>query len=398
MKIGLVCPYSMARGGGVQEFVRAQRAELVKRGHDVKIIAPQPREFNNVDTEGIIFVGSANDFRTPMGTTSAVSASIDNEALQQMLESEQFDILNFHEPWQPFLSRQILTRSTSVNIGTFHAKVPETLMSRTVVKVVTPYTKSELKYLHELTATGPPAMEYVSMLTDRPISIIPLAVDLKQYKKSKDRTAAAGNTILFVGRLERRKGVRYLLRAFKLLQEVEPDTELIVAGDGPEREMLTQLSTDLGLRNVSFLGYVTHAEKLKLLAMADLFCAPAIYGEGFGIVLLEAMATGLVTVAGDNSGYASALRELGEVSLVNPRSSQEFARRLRVMLKQPELRMVWQKWAASYVKQFSYVSVVDQYEALYRRALKDHTGPSGEIAKAQYIDHLSHAERTRQTI
>ena len=154
MKIGLVCPYSMSKGGGVQEIVRAMRIELLKRGHDVKIITPQPRDISGVDTEGLIFVGSANDFRSPMGTTSAVSASIDNEALEQMLETEKFDILHFHEPWVPILSRQILTRSTALNIGTFHAKIPETLMSRTIVKVFTPYTKSELKYLHEITAVS----------------------------------------------------------------------------------------------------------------------------------------------------------------------------------------------------------------------------------------------------
>jgi phosphatidylinositol alpha-mannosyltransferase len=362
----------MARGGGVQEFVRAQRQELVKRGHDVRIITPQPREIGDIDMEGLLFVGSGNDFRSPLGTTTAVSASIDDEALEQMLETEKFDILHFHEPWQPFLSRQILTRSKCVNIGTFHAKVPENLMSRTVIRVVTPYTKSELKYLDELTATGAPAAEYVSTLTDRPISIIPLSIDLKRFRRPANRSSAAGHSILYVGRLERRKGVRYLLRAYSLLQQEEDDLELIIAGDGPERDMLERLADELGLKNVSFLGYVSDETKLQLLRDADLFCSPAIYGEGFGIVLLEAMATGLVTVAGDNSGYATALQGLGAISLVDTRQSSEFARRLRALLKEPPLRKAWQDWAAEYIKQFSHENVVDQYEELYRAAIKEH--------------------------
>jgi phosphatidylinositol alpha-mannosyltransferase len=373
MKIGLVCPYSMARGGGVQEIVRAMYKELAKRGHDVKIITPQPRDFDGVDTEGLLFVGSGNDFKSPMGTTSQVSASIDNEVIEQMLETEQFDILHFHEPWQPFLSRQILTRSKSINIGTFHAKVPETLMSRTIVKVVTPYTKSELKYLHELTAVSDAAAEYVGSLTDVPITIIPNGIDLKHYKKREtEREKTDGKTILFIGRLERRKGLKYLLRAYKVLSQDQDNISLVIAGDGPDREKMEQMVEELELPNVTFMGYVDDKTKLDLLWSADLFCAPAIYGESFGIVLLEAMACGVVTVAGDNSGYASVLKDTGAVSLVNPRHTAEFARRLQLLLEDEGIRKHWTKWAASYVKQFSYPNIVDQYEDLYKVALAQH--------------------------
>jgi phosphatidylinositol alpha-mannosyltransferase len=362
----------MAHGGGVKEFVLAQRDELESRGYDVRIITPQPKNIEGVDTRGVLFVGSATDFRSPLGTTSTTSSSFDNEALEQMLETEKFDILHFHEPWVPFLSRQILTRSNAVNIGTFHANVPQNIVGQTIVKVVTPYTKSALKYLHALTATGPAASEYVSTLTDRPITFVPLSVDLKRYRRPKTRTAEAGKKILYVGRLERRKGVRYLLRAFQLLQEMEPDVELQIAGNGPERKMLEELADELGLRNVTFLGFVEDEAKLALLDEADLFCSPAIYGEGFGIVLLEAMAKGLVTVAGDNTGYASALQVLGAISLVDTRDSADFARRLRLLLKEPKLRAAWQAWAKEYVKQFSYSHVVDQYLAVYKAALKEH--------------------------
>ncbi|MCA9325648.1 glycosyltransferase family 4 protein [Candidatus Saccharibacteria bacterium] len=372
MKIGLFCPYSMAHRGGVQEFVRDMYQELKRRGHEVKIITPQPKDIVSIDTTDIIFVGSASDFRSPLGTTSAVSASIDNEAIEQLLESEKFDVLHFHEPWVPFLSRQVLSRSSTVNIGTFHAKVPENIVSRSVVKVVTPYTKSVLKYLDELTATGPPALEYISSLTDRPVSVIPLLVDLDRFKRPAKRSSAAGNTILYVGRLERRKGVRYLLRAYQLLQQEVDDLSLLIAGDGPEREMLEEMVVDLGLHNVSFLGYISDEEKVKLLRTSDLFCAPSIYGEGFGIVLLEAMAMGIVAVAGDNSGYAAALQEMGAISLVNSRDSKDFARRLKLLLTEPALRNVWQDWAAEYVQQFGRDQVMDQFEELYEQALENH--------------------------
>ena len=81
---------------------------------------------------------------------------------------------------------------------------------------------------------------------------------------------------------------------------------------------------------------------------------------------------GLVTIAGNNSGYAGLMQGVGAISIVNPRDAVEFARRLGVLLNEPELRRLWQKWALNYVKQFDYSNVVDQYESLYRKALKQH--------------------------
>ena len=374
MKIGLVCPYNIAKGGGVQEIVRAMRKELVARGHDAVIITPQPKDIQDMDTEGIIFVGSATDFHSPLHTTTQLSASVDTEALEQMLETEQFDILHFHEPWVPVLSRQILSRSTSVNIATFHAKVPETVMTRTVAKVVTPYLKSVLKYLDSLTAVSDSAAEYVSGLTDEPISIIPNGIDLKQYHKQTRAVRIIGEprSILFIGRLEQRKGVKYLLQAYELLVQENENVSLIIAGDGPDREKLELYVEERDLPNVSFMGFVSNETKMQLLADADLFCSPATFGESFGIVLLEAMATGLVTVAGNNSGYSAVMQDLGAISVVNPHDTVEFARRLQLLLSDDNLRKLWQKWALNYVKQFSYPTVVSQYEDLYKVAVKLH--------------------------
>lgn len=376
MKIGLICPYNIAKGGGVQEIVRAMQRELILRGHDVKILTPEPRELaDSHRTDDIIFVGSAADFKSPLHTTSQFSVTADMYGIEQMLDEEKFDILHFHEPWVPMLSRQILSRSTSVNIATFHAKLPETMMSRTVVRVVTPYTKAVLRNLDELTAVSDAAAEYVGTMTDAPISIIPNGIDLAAFKsvhKIPQPTNKTKKTLLYIGRLERRKGLNCLLEAYGLLSDRSPDIELIIAGDGPDREKLEATASELDLPNVKFLGYVSDEEKIKLLATADLFCAPALYGESFGIVLLEAMASGLVTVAGSNPGYASVMQELGSISLVDPKNSEEFARRMYVLLYDEELRTLWKKWAKNYVKQFNYPNVVDQYVEVYETAHKRH--------------------------
>ena len=132
------------------------------------------------------------------------------------------------------------------------------------------------------------------------------------------------------------------------------------------------MTEELKLKNVSFLGYISEEVKLDLLAHADLFCSPAVFGESFGIVLLEAMATGTVASAGNNSGYSDLMQGIGALSIVNPQDITEFARQLKVLINEQEVRKLWRTWAKDYVQQFSYPRVVDLYEKLYIEAAKQH--------------------------
>lgn len=377
MKIGLICPYSIAKGGGVKEHVLETQAELKRRGHDVYLITPQPKDYEDEPEKHVIFIGNSTDFNSPT-TTFQVSAGV-NEKIDQVLAEHQFDILHFHEPWIPMISAQILSRSTSVNIATFHAKLPESLMTRTIIKVVTPYLKSVIRYIDEFTAVSDAAAEYVSTLTDKPIALIPNGINLDVYRSPVRRSdSRRAKTIFYVGRLEQRKGVKHLIHAFKILSETSPDTTLIIAGDGPDRSKLEALAADLDLKNVTFLGYITDKEKLRYLRSVDLACYPALYGESFGIVLVEAMATGTVTVAGYNPGYAGVMKGLGAISLVNPEHHAEFARRLNLLLHEKDLRKLWRAWAAEEIMQYSYPRIVDQYEEVYQAAIREHANKRPE--------------------
>lgn len=375
MKIGLVCPYNIAKGGGVKEHIFACQTELRKRGHDVYVLTPRPQDHDDEPGKHIIFIGESKDFNSPLHTTVQVSASV-NDTIDKVLEEQQFDILHFHEPWVPMLSAQILSRSKAVNVATFHAKLPETIMTRTMIKVVTPYTKSVLKYIDEFTAVSEAAAEYVCSLTDKPVALIPNGIDLSRYKAPLRRSDnRKQKTIFYLGRLEQRKGVKHLIHAFKLLRDHDQQVSLIIAGDGPDRAKLEALAADLGVDDaVSFIGFITDKEKIHYLRTADLYCSPALYGESFGIVLLEAMSTGTVIVAGDNPGYASVLKGLGALSLVNPKHHAEFSRRLNLLLHENDLRRLWRDWAAEQIPQYSYPAIVDQYEEVYREAVERHAG------------------------
>lgn len=372
MRIGLVCPYNMTKGGGVQECVRALQAGLSNNGHYVKIITPLPRDNNVKEEPGIMYIGRARDIKSPFATVGQISVSLNSRALDEVLEQEQFDILHFHEPWVPIVSRQILVRSTARNVATFHAKLPDTMMSKTIERVITPYTKSIMKYLDGLTAVSDAAADYVTTLTGDPIEIIPNGIDLTLFSaKTNAAKEKKVKTVLYIGRLERRKGVKYLLKAFAALVAQDSDVELIVAGDGPDRIKLEQLSESFGIsEKVAFVGYVNEEQKCDLLEAADVFCSPAMYGESFGIVLLEALAKEIPIIAGNNPGYMGVMKELGELSIVNPKDTDDFARRLHLLLNNLELRELWKSWARQYVKQYDYKKVVDAYEAYYKRIMR----------------------------
>jgi phosphatidyl-myo-inositol alpha-mannosyltransferase len=370
MKIGLVCPYNMFQfAGGVQEIVLQLQAHLNARGHHAVIITPRPRAHVDNPPKDMILVGRSAKVNTPFSTMVDFGFEADGDEIQAILDEEQFDVLHFHEPWIPLLSRQILMKSKAVNIATFHAKPPDTVVSKSLLNVVTPYTKSVLKYLHAYTAVSDAAAEYLQSIANVDITLVPNGIDLDKFKPQK-RTVGDKKTILYLGRLEKRKGVDYLLKAYELLRLEHDDVQLVIAGSGVKRKSLERYVEQYEIPDVTFTGFVPEDQKPTMMAQADVYCSPAPFGESFGIVLLEAMAVGTPTVAGNNSGYASVMSGRGRVSLVNPKSLDDFAQRLELLLYDEDIRKLWRKWALEEVTEYSFDRIADGYEQVYKEALK----------------------------
>lgn len=372
MKIGIVCPYNMFQfAGGVQDIVVNLHQYLVNNGHAVKIITPRPRAHYDTVSDDYILVGRSTKMNTPFNTMVDVGFEADGDEIQAILDREQFDIIHFHEPWVPVLSRQILSRSKSVNVATFHAKLPESLLSKSIVNSIVPYTKSILKYIHAYTAVSSAAAEHLQSLSSEYIEIIPNGIELPRFTNgSSVQKKKSKKSIAYLGRLEKRKGVEHLLTAYAMLRETHDDVELIIAGNGVKATTLRRLVSHYTIPDVTFLGFVSEEDKVELIASADIFCSPALYGESFGIVLLEAMAVGTPVVAGNNSGYASVMTGRGRLSLVNPTSTIDFAQRLELMLYDADIRKLWIRWAKQEVAQYDFPVIAQQYESVYEQAYK----------------------------
>ena len=372
MKIGIVCPYNMFQfAGGVQDIVVNLHRYLVSNGHVVKIITPRPRAHYDAVSDDYILVGRSTKMNTPFNTMVDVGFEADGDEIQAILDREQFDIIHFHEPWVPLLSRQILSRSQSVNVATFHAKLPESLLSKSIVNSIVPYTKSILKYIHAYTAVSPAAAEHLQSLSSEYIEIIPNGIELSRFTIGKQaRIKNPKKSIVYLGRLEKRKGVEHLLTAYAKLRETHDDVELKIAGNGVKATSLRRLVSQYKIPDVTFLGFVSEEDKVELIASADIFCSPALYGESFGIVLLEAMAVGTPVVAGNNSGYASVMTGKGRLSLVSPTTTIDFTQRLELMLYDTDIRDLWIHWATKEVAQYDFPVIAQRYETVYKQAFE----------------------------
>jgi len=370
MKIGIVCPYDFFRHGAVQKLLQTLDGELTARGYDVRIITPRPRSYKGEVPERMIFVGQSAKWNTPLNTTNEFGMTLELAELEEMLKTEHFDLLNVHEPEIPILGAQIASRANCPIVATFHATVPETAVGKTIELLRIPYARSIFKNLAFMTAVSDSAARFVREWSKLPVEIVPNYIDIPLYRTVPKGVKRTDNTILYIGRLEKRKGVKYLLQAFSEMAQHDKTVKLVIAGEGAEREKLEMWVENNEVPRVKFLGAVTEEAKRKLLHEAALFCSPAIYGESFGIVLLEAMAAGVPTVAGDNPGYACVMRDRGLLSLVNVKDTTEFARRLELMLHDQAMRNLWLDWAKEEIKLYDLKVVIDQYVAVYKKAVK----------------------------
>ena len=368
MKIAIFTPYNIFKSGGVQEHVMYQAKILRERGHNVTILTPRPRKIGK-SIPGVEFLGDSRRFKTPSATSADISVSIDNDSIDDAL-ANNYDVVHVHEPLVPIAPRQVLSRAEGrgLRVGTFHAALPGNALGKSLVGTYKTYARLVLPHVDVITAVSPAAIGYIDAYTDLPINYIPNGIHSSSYESSqlkRDR-----NMILFLGRLEKRKGARQAIIAFEELKTLKPKAKLVIAGDGPLRKGLEQYVKDRDIRDVKFLGFIDDKTKIKLLRTCGVYTSPALYGESFGIVLAEAMATGAPIVAHPNDGYRWVLKDTGRLSLVNCKDASAYAERLQLMLEDDGLREVWQHWAKEYVKQFDYEKVVDAYEKLYLKNLK----------------------------
>lgn len=364
MKIAMVSPYDFTWPGGVTAHVTQLARELGRNGHEVQVLAPHSPSRQNENDEPFVALGRSVPLPSG-GSTARVSLSWWlYPKVRALLQREAFDIVHLHEPMAPILPLCVLEFSEAVNIGTFHASYKHNHLYR----LSHPLIKRWHQRLDGGIAVSPAALRYVNSAFPGDYKIIPNGIDLDHFttKAAPWPEYQDGKiNILFVGRLEKRKGLRYLLEAFSRLKWDLPNIRLLVVGPGsPDKESHSILG-GRGLTDVVFTGSVPYKDLPRYYASADIFCSPATGAESFGIVLLEAMAAGKPVVASDIEGYAGIVTH-GQECLLFPRKDIEaLAQALGMLIRDPQLREKLGSQGRQTVKQYRWDRVAAQVEDYY---------------------------------
>jgi len=368
MKVGLVSPYDFASPGGVRDHVRYLARQLQSMGHQTRIFAPSSRR--DVDANGSDFYRIGSPIAIPVNDSVArisLSFHLANR-VAAIVESEAFDVLHFHEPLMPAVPISMLRMSQTANVGTFHAYSRSNVGYYYGRPLLQPY----LDHLHRGIAVSEPARAFFNRyFPDYPLRVIPNGVDTDVFRpgQSPIRHLRDENVnVLFVGRLEKRKGLGDLLRGFEFLRARVPNTRLIIVGDGPLRGRVESFINRHRLSDVVLAGFVPDSVLPRYYSSADIFCAPATGSESFGIVLLEAMAAGLPVVATEVPGYMSVV-EPGKDSLtVQPKGWAELGAALVILARDEELRRRMGDAGHTKAQRYSWGSVALQVVEVYEEA------------------------------
>jgi len=356
LRIGLVCPYSLSIPGGVQAQVLGLARELRRQGHEARVLGPcdgpPPEAF--VTPLGNSLPTAANGSVAPLAPdASAALRTI------RALNDEAFDVIHVHEPMAPGPTlTSVLMRAAPV-VATFHAAGASSgyqtfgwfirwvdaridrkvVVSKDALSLIQPYVPGEYDILFngveidEIASTAPTPSEHP--------------------------------TIFFCGRHEERKGLAVLLDAFRTLP---PGTRLWIASEGPDSARLRQEHADD--ERITWLGRISDAEKFARLRGADVFCAPSLRGESFGVVLIEAMSAGTAVVASGIDGYRNVATDGEDALLVEPGDPEALASALGRVLGDGALSARLRAAGEERAQRFSMAHLAERYVDLYAGLLE----------------------------
>lgn len=381
LTIAMVAPYEYPYPGGVTEHIRHLSATLRKKGHEVHIIAPCPED---VEPPEHVIAATKHIVSFPFAGSQArisLSPRVYNRA-KDILDSHRFDVVHLQEPLTPTLPWAMLYHSNAVNVGTFHA-YRETSFTYSAWKVI---LERLMERLDGRIAVSEAARDYVASYFPGEYRVIPNGIDVAAFSDPNvepiERFNDGRPNILFLGRLEKRKGFRYMLKAFEILKAREPEARLIVVGafSKEDREPYVRYVRERGIRDVRFVGYVPPGALPRYYRTCTVYCAPSTGSESFGIVLLEAMASGRPVVATDIPGYRSVLQNGVQGLLVPPEDEEALALALERILRNPDMGRAMGEAGLRRAREFSWDTVTDKVLDYYRELLDKRHAKGGRTS------------------
>lgn len=366
MRIIQVSPYSWDAPGGVQIHIRQLTKHLRERGHEVLVLAPGdvPGVREHVHIVGRTFTTFSN------GSVAKISISPRTlTTLTREMRAFAPDVVHVHEPFCPGISLTAVWSAPAPVVGTFHSYFERETMEGRLYTAVAPLLRPIWHRVHHRVAVSEAARHSAKgRLGAGDVQILPNGVEVERFATASPATdLPPGRKLLFVGRLEARKGLPFAMRAFTQLADRYPDLRLVVVGDGPERTAVSTVPAALRSR-VHMLGKVSYEALPTYHRAADIFIAPATGAESFGIVLVEAMAAGLPIVASNIPGYREVARDGRESLLVAPSDADALTRGIARLLDHPDEATRVGANGSLRSLDYAWDHIIDELERLYESA------------------------------
>ena len=380
MRICMVTDNYYPYVGGIAEHVYYLAIELRKRGHVVKVLtakiggrmmevmAEMPGE------EHVKRIGDGLVVRTNKSFARVTVAWQPVAKIRRYFEEERFDIIHVHGSLAPTLPIAAIQASRVLNVVTFHAGHDQSLGYALFRTELMPYFNA----VQGLIAVSETARVSCAKYFPGPYHIIPNGIDLNFFRPDAARVPGLDDArprILFVGRFEPRKGLKHLLTAMPEIVKHVPNVELVVVGTGLLGYSYKSYLSKEVQEHVRWAGLVQNEERPKYYASCDVYCSPATGQESFGIVLLEAMATGKPVVASDIDGYRSVMTDGQEGLMVPPCDPPALANAIVKILLDREAARRFGENGLKRAQEFSWPKLAERVETYYEEMAREYPVP-----------------------
>jgi phosphatidylinositol alpha-mannosyltransferase len=393
MKIGMVSEFYYPHRGGVSEHVRSLSIQLQRRGHEVTVITGGMREGPMEPGPPVIRLGHSVPLRYNESLSRVTLGPRLGRSVRETLHAERFDVVHVHNPLMPGLAHHALRHAACPIVATMHSGYPRDRWSEMF--------RAPLRRLLQRATILLPVSGAARRTAERVFPgnyrVIPNGVDFEFFSSARPsvedlvaaprrepateaagspggigprsgRSGSAHRRILFVGAAVPRKGLPVMLEAYGFLRSRHENLELWVAGDGPDLPRARRAVPEHLQGEVHFLGSCDRQTLRGCYALADIFCAPSLGRESFGLVLLEAMAAGVPVIASDIDGYAEVVDPGVDGLLVTPGDPVAVAGAMDYLLGDPALHDRLVRAGRRKAAGLRWERVAGAVEAAYREA------------------------------
>jgi len=367
MKIGFVSPYAWDVPGGVQAHIRDLATFYSHQGHEVSVLAPASDE-SSINDDFVVPAGRPVAIPYNGAVARVLFGPVAASRVRQWIATEDFDILHLHEPAIPSLSLLACSIAEGPMVGTFHVAAPRQKVAFAIAPVLEPI----IEKLRARIAVSEVARETLTIHLDTDAVVIPNGISASFYGNAEPNPDwKRPHTIGFIGRFsEPRKGLGVLLEALPNIARIFPDVRILIAGPGEGIEAMQ--SVNPALRNrLQFLGRINDDEKASFLKSLDLYVAPNTGGESFGIILAEALASGVPVIASDIPAFRYLLDEGKYGSLFENENATDLAEKIIELFRSQEKRQALSARGLERAQRFDWSAVSDEIMNVYLHARRE---------------------------